>query len=389
MTTPQYILSLFQQHFSKSVKMFFSPGRINLLGEHIDYNDGYVLPAAIDKGIWFAIYKNNSNRVNIIAADENEEDIATFILPTIQKQEGWKNYVAAVLYILQKKKYIVEGFDCVFGGNLPQNIGLGSSAALESGLLYAINELMQLQIPTHELALLAKEAENNFIGVQCGIMDMYTSLLGKENHCLLLDCIQNQHEYIPFTSDEYQWVIIDSGVKKDDNSKWNERRNEAFEGLSFFTTINKKIKSYRYISHAIVEEFGYLLPQEIYKRASYITQEIERVKEGANYLQQNDCIAFGKLMYKSHTQLSELYEASCNEVDFLVAEAKMQFDVVGAKMMGGGFGGCTINLIHKENITSVVEQIKNAYTNVYSIEPTVHFVSLTDGAREVNPSDFY
>ncbi|MFY7900725.1 MAG: galactokinase [Chitinophagaceae bacterium] len=385
MTAPEIILSLFQERFSKSVKMYFAPGSINLLGEHVDYNDGLTLPAAIDMGIWLAVYKNNTNRVNIIASDISEE-VCSFILPTPSKEEGWKNLVVTLLQILHKKQFVIDGFDCVFGGNIPSNIGLGEQAAFISGLLFAINELMQLQIPIQELATIAIEVEQNIEKKSyCGI-NTYATIFGKANHCLHFDCLNKAYETISITTDEYQWVLIDAGIEAKDFATLNERRIEAFEALSFFTTVNKKIKSYRFVNHAIVEQFSYMMTDEIYNKAMFITQEIERVKEGAILLQQSDLIAFGKLMYKSHSQLSELYEVSCSELDFLVAEAKMQYDVIGAKMMGNS---CTLNLIHKENIQTVINQMTNAFENVYKKTPTVHFITLSDGVKEVNPSEYY
>ncbi len=383
MHTASQALHSFKQHFSTNCRVFFSPGRINLIGEHIDYNDGFVLTAAINKGIWFAIAPNNTNKANFVAADIDES--FSIELSAIKKHDGWQNYVLGALHILQNQAYDFGGFDCLFGGNVPQCAGLSSSAALEAGLLYCLNELFRLNISTLRLAQLAQMAEHAYPGTKCGIMDMFASLHGKKDHCILLDCTSLHYEYFPLLLDDYEWVLINSKVKHNLNDgAYNNRREVALGALSFFQSINYKINSYRHILPSIVEQFKYALSAEEFNRSLFITQEIERVQLAAQYLKNGNVIEFGKLMYQTHNGLSYLYEVSCPELDYLVSQAKFHDAVIGARLMGGGFGGCTINLIEKKKRDGVITNITTSYQNTFSIQPEVYVVESSDGAHEVN-----
>jgi galactokinase len=376
------VIHSFKDHFTTKYRVFFSPGRINLIGEHIDYNNGFVLPAAINKGIWFAIAPNNTNTANFVAADINEQFSTE--LTEIKNIEGWKSYVLGALYILQKNKYIVGGFDCLFGGNVPQGAGLSSSAALEAGLLYALNQLFNLNITTLQLAKLAQMAEHAYPGTKCGIMDMFASLHGKKDHCILLDCTTLTYEYFPLLLDDYEWVLINSKVEHSLNDgAYNNRREVATDALSLFQSINKNITSYRNIIPSIIEQFKYALSEEEYKRSLYITQEIQRVQVAAGYLKDGNVLGFGKLMYQTHEGLSKLYEVSCAELDFLVAQAKLFDGIIGARLMGGGFGGCTINLIEKKKRDNIITDITTAYKNAFNIQPEVYVVESSDGTHEL------
>ncbi len=375
-------ISSFKEHFSGNYRIFFAPGRINLIGEHIDYNDGFVLPAAINKGIWFAIAPNNTNTANFIAADIDEQ--LSIDLAEVKNIEGWQSYVLGVLYILQKEGYNFSGFDCVFGGNVPQGAGLSSSAALEAGLLYCLSELFQLNISKLQLALLAQQAEHAYPGTKCGIMDMFASLHGKKDHCILLDCTSLQFDYSPLLLEDYDWVLINSKVKHSLNDgAYNKRREVASDALSLFQSINQNISSYRHILPSVIEQFKYALSTEEYQRSLYITQEIVRVQLAAEYLKNGKLIEFGKLMYQTHDGLSNLYEVSCPELDYLVSQARLHSEVIGARLMGGGFGGCTINLIDKKNRDSVIGDITTSYQKTFSITPEVYVVESSDGVHEL------
>ncbi len=382
MHSPQQAKEQYQLHFGEGARMFFSPGRINLLGEHVDYNGGFVLPAAINKGIWFAIAANNSNIANFVAADIEES--FSVELNAIQKHTGWKNYVLGVLHILQQKKFLIGGFNCLFGGNVPQGAGLSSSAALEAGLVYALDKLFNLGLNTQQMALIAQEAEHSFPGTKCGIMDMFASLHGKEGHCILLDCQSLQYEYLPIIATDYELVLINSKVHHSlSDGQYNKRREEAKEGLSFFQTLNKNITSFRAIRQEVVVQFKDNFSPEVYNRCLYITQEIERTKKAAEYLKENNLIEFGKLMYQTHSGLSELYEVSCKELDYLVSEANSNFDVIGSRMMGGGFGGCTINLVAKNKREIIINNIVSSYQLKYDIQPEVYLVETSNGTHEI------
>ena len=382
MESSKQALELYQEQFGEGAKVFFSPGRINLLGEHVDYNGGFVLPAAINKGIWFAIAPNNSNTANFVAADINES--YSVEIDHIRKEDGWKNYVLGVLFVLIKKHYVIGGFNCVFGGNVPQGAGLSSSAALEAGLVYALNDLFSLGLNREQMALLAQEAEHSFPGTKCGIMDMFASLHGKENNCMMLDCSSLQYEYLPLELNEYELVLINTKVHHSLNDgQYNRCFQEAMEGLSFFQTLNSHVTSFRSLTTDVVNQFKDNLSPEVYDRCIYITQEIDRTRRAAAYLKENDVIEFGKLMYQTHKGLSELYKVSCAELDFLVNEAKSKYDIIGARMMGGGFGGCTINLIAKHNREELVAEIVSAYKNTFGIDAEVYVVQTSNGTHEI------
>lgn len=382
MQNASQVVYSFKEHFTTNYRVFFSPGRINLIGEHIDYNNGFVLPAAINKGIWFAIAPNNTNTANFVAIDINEQ--LSVELSEIKNIEGWKSFVLGVLYILQKHQYIVSGFDCVFGGNVPQGAGLSSSAALEAGLLYALNQLFNFNISTLQLAKLAQMAEHAYPGTKCGIMDMFASLHGKKNHCILLDCTSLTFDYYPLLLDDYEWVLINSNIEHSLNDgAYNNRREVATEALSLFQSINKNIISYRNIAPAIIEQFKYALSEEEFKRSLFITQEIERVQLAAGFLKDGKVFEFGKLMYQTHDGLSKLYEVSCAELDYLVAQARLHDGAIGARLMGGGFGGCTINLIEKKKRDNIIVDITTAYKNHFNIQPEVYVVESSDGTHEL------
>jgi len=377
------IAGSFTTYFSSTnARTFFSPGRINFIGEHIDYNDGFVMPAAIDKGVCFTIAPNHSNTIHFVAADINERFSVS--IDAIEKQDGWKNYVLGILYVLQKEGFSIGGFDCVFGGNLPQGSGLSSSAAIEAGLLFSLNEIFQLGIPKVRIATMAQHAEHVYPGTQCGIMDMFASLHGKKEQLILLDCTSLQYEYLPFTSQEYDVVLINTRVHHSlASGEYNTRRKECREGLAILQTIDPAITSFRQVDPAFIEQHKASFAENIYKRCLYVTQEIRRTQQGAQLLKENNIPAFGKLMFETHAGLSKLYEVSCAELDFLVDEAKKYEAVTGARVMGGGFGGCTINLIKKNDREAIVTAITAAYLKAFNVAAEVYIVEPADGTYEI------
>lgn len=382
MTTQQQVIDTFQQHFQQQPKTFFAPGRINLIGEHIDYNDGFVMPAAIDKGIWFALQANNTNEeVNFVSVDLQE----TFgiKLSNISKNDGWKNYVLGVLYVLQQHNYKIAGFNCAFGGNLPVGAGLSSSAAVEGGLLFALNEVFSLGIDRIQLAQMAQQAEHAYPGVKCGIMDMFASLNGKADKVILLDCTSLDYQYFPLELDKYSIVLINTKVSHSlASGSYNERRQDCETGISLLKKQNSAYQSFRDIPSKELVNYKDLLGEKIYKRCLFVTQEIERTQAAAKYLQQHSLIEFGKLMFEGHEGLSKLYDVSCPESDFLVDEAKKHHQVIGARQMGGGFGGCTINIIEKEKAAEIVQTITAAYLQKFNIVAEVYEMGISNGTYE-------
>ena len=382
MATQEEVIKAYKENFSLAPFVFFASGRINLIGEHIDYNNGFVMPAAIDKGIYFAIAPNTTDTINFVSVDLNEK--FSININSIEKKDGWKNYLLGVLHVLQKEGFVVHGFDCAFGGDLPVGAGLSSSAAVESGLIFALNKLFNFNLSRVQLAQLAQKAEHSYPNVQCGIMDMFASLNGKKNHVILLDCNTLQYTYFPLQLNEYSIVLINSKVHHSlASSEYNIRRRQCEEGLSIIKNIEPAFTSFRNIPSEKIHDYKDILGEEIYKRCLYVTQEIERTQLAATHLQNDDLVAFGELMYQTHQGLSELYNVSCDELDFLVNEAKKHSAIIGSRLMGGGFGGCTINIIETKKAAAIIELITAAYENKFTVNAEVYKVQTSDGTFEI------
>jgi galactokinase len=377
----QQIAAIFKEKFNLEPKLFFSPGRINLIGEHVDYNDGFVMPAAIDKGIFFAIAANGTDAIRVYSADI--EDTLEAPLNNLQKATGWKNYILGVIDQLQKRNYNIQGFDVAFGGFLPVGAGLSSSAAVECGLAFALNHIFNLGISRIDITLICQKAEHTFPGVQCGIMDQFASVMGKKDHVLLLDCNTLQYETLPLSTEEYAVVLINSLVHHSlDGGEYNVRRRESENGLKLLKQKYPSAKTFRDVTPQQVEEtVATFETEEEYKRCLYVTEEITRTKKAAELLKAHNIPAFGQLMFKTHDGLSRLYNVSCEELDFLVEQAKQHPEIIGARMMGGGFGGCTINLIKKESVDNITSGIVSLYRQKYGIEAEVYVMNLADGTH--------
>lgn len=378
----QAIVEAFAEKFGTTPRLFFSPGRINLIGEHIDYNDGFVMPAATDKCIWFAVAANTTDTANFYSFDLKESYSTP--LTTIAPVEGWQNYLLGVIDQVQKRELTIGGFDCVFGGNLPIGGGMSSSAAVECGLLFALNEIFGLQLQRTTMATMAQKAEHTFPGVKVGIMDMFASLMGKQDHVILLDCMTLDYKYLPFKLEEYSLVLINTKVHHSlASGEYNKRRQQCQEGLGILQSIYPEVKSFRDVKPAEVEKNKSAFDEVVYKRCLFVTREIERTQQAATHLENNELQEFGKLMYQTHEGLSQLYEVSCPELDFLVNKAKQNSAIVGSRVMGGGFGGCTINLIHAKDWAQLVKDITDAYKQEFDIDAEVYEVSPGEGTYEI------
>ncbi len=377
------VRDIFKENYSSTPHLYYSPGRINFIGEHIDYNDGFVMPAAINKGIYYAIALNNTEEINFTSVDFNEK--LTINTRDIKKMTGWKNYVLSVVneFLLLKKE--VKGFDCVFGGDIADGAGISSSAAVEGGLAFGINELFNFGLNRKELALLCQRAEHNFPGVMCGIMDQYANMFGKKDNVILLDCRSVEHEYFPLKLEGYEIVLINTKVHHNlASSEYNVRRKQCEQGLEILKK-EKGINSFRDIkSSNELLPFKDKMGDKVYDRCKYVVEEILRTQQAAKLLQQNNLSEFGKLMFDTHEGLSKLYEVSCKELDFLVEKARENKDVIGSRMMGGGFGGCTINIIKKESIKDFLSDATVAYQKKFQIEPEVIEVQIGDGTNEIS-----
>lgn len=382
---PQKINDAFQSIFSKTpILIVRAPGRINLIGEHTDYNDGFVLPAAIDKAIYFAIAPRTDQICKLYAADL--EDIFEFSLTDLKKStKGWANYLIGVTSELIDTGYsIPNGFEVAFGGDVPNGAGLSSSAAVESGMGLALSELFDLTVPKLELALIAQKAEHHFAGLQCGIMDMFASIHGKAHSVIRLDCRDLSYEYFPFDFTDYKLILCNSGVKHTlADSAYNTRRQECEEGVSILKRFYPEIVSLRDVSSKKVEAHRVAFSDNVYRRCRYVTAEIERVVAACEDLKRNDLVAFGKKMYETHQGLSQDYEVSCEELDFLVIQTFNKKEVLGARLMGGGFGGCTLNIVQTNKVGDFIAQMTEAYTNQFNCALTCYIVEITDGVRTV------
>jgi galactokinase len=376
------VLNRFRESFTSEPTLYFSPGRINLIGEHVDYNDGFVLPAAIDKGVYYAVAPNDSDNLNFIAVDFDET--LSVAVADIQKMSNWKNYVLSVVNEFLLLGVAVKGFDCVFAGDIPRGSGMSSSAAVEGGLAFALNEMFNTKLNRVELALLCQRAEHNYPHVNCGIMDQYANMMGHKDEVIMLDCKTIQHQYFPLRLQGCKIVLINSKVHHTlASGEYNIRRHRCEEGMAVLKS-DLGIQSFRDINDVdALMPFKDKMEEKVFNCCLYVVEEIARAKKAASLLQQDDLASFGKLMYATHEGLSKLYEVSCDELDFLVELAKQDDGVIGARLMGGGFGGCTINIVKDDAITRFIETTSKAYHQKFNIEPEAYIVSTGDGTKQI------
>jgi galactokinase len=360
-----------------------SPGRINFIGEHTDYNDGFVLPAAIDKSVYFAAAKNDTGLVKILSADFNQK--VEINLNNVQKTRIlWADYLAGTLKEMQKMDYPIEGFTCVFGGDIPQGAGLSSSAAVASGFAFLINEIFEFNIPKTDLAYFAQKAEHNFTGVNCGIMDQFINLHAEKNKALNLDCRSLDYEMYDFDFPGLEIILCDSGIKHSlAATEYNLRSRQCELGIMSIRKKYPQVKKLRDVDIFMIEEFKNLLPAKIYSRCLYVVEENYRVREATKFLKKKDICGFGGLMSLTHEGLRIDYEVSIPELDNLVYQALDHPGVHGSRMMGGGFGGCTINLVEKEQAGPFKEKINNLYQESDGIKVKFYDCKLESGTSVI------
>lgn len=379
------VLQIFDNQFNrKPTLMVRACGRINLIGEHTDYNEGFVLPAAIDRYLFYAIAENGTDVFNSYAADLNEQ--ASTSLHDLKKiDQGWFNYLQGIIQQFQKAGKTVRGVDVVFGGNLPIGSGMSSSAALECGFGWALNQLFDADYTKKEIALVAHHSSNEFIGVPTGIMDQFASVMGKANHFILLDCRSLEYKYVLANLKNYQIVLINSNVHHElSSSEYPVRVAECKEGVAYLQQHDPNIKSLRDVSIAFLELHKAGLNDKIYRRCKYVVSENDRVLQACEYLQQGKIEELGQLMFETHAGLRDDYEVSCPEIDFLVDFAKGFEGVAGSRIMGGGFGGCTINLVEKESVNDFIEKIETAYNQQFNINSAHYLLHISDGTEEID-----
>jgi galactokinase len=373
----------FRQRFNKDPMIVAAPGRVNLIGEHTDYNAGFVLPGAVDKRIYVAVAANNGNTVKVFANQFNET--YNFSIDNIQPHRGWMNYLLGVAYHIQQKGLQIGGVDVLIDGDIPVGAGMSSSAALCSGWGFALNELFDGNLSRMELAFIGQKTEHTFVGLQCGIMDQFASLHGKKGHVMKLDCRSLEYEYIPFDFPAYRIVMVNSMVSHSlAGTEYNVRRQQCEEGVAILKKYYPGITTLRDVSPEQLEKHRAELSPVVYDRCSYVVHEKERLLAGCAALQKGDLAAFGQLMFATHDGLSKKYGVSCPELDFLAAEARNTKSVAGARMMGGGFGGCTINIVQADAVEDFSKQIQQAFQKKYSKTPEVYVMQIEDGVKLVS-----
>lgn len=373
----------FTERYGREPLLAAAPGRINLIGEHTDYNKGFVLPAAVDKRIYAAIAKNGTDTVNVFARQFSES--RSFKISDTQPQTGWINYLIGVCYYLQQTGEKVEGVDLLIDGDVPVGAGMSSSAALCSAFGFAMNELFQLDFSRMELAVIGQKTEHNFVGLQCGIMDQFASLHGKKGYAMKLDCRSLEYEYIPFDFPEYRIVLVNTMVSHSlAGSEYNLRKAQCEEAVTLLKKYYPDISSLRDVSYEQLTRHWKEFNATVYDRCTYVVNENQRLLAGCDALRHGDLAGFGEMMFASHKGLSKRYEVSCRELDFLVDKAKTIPAVVGARMMGGGFGGCTINIVQAAAVNQFTEQMQDAYYKQFSILPETYIMQPEEGATLIN-----
>lgn len=379
-STSEHFKTIFQ---TEPEAIFLSPGRINIIGEHVDYNDGFVLPAAINKYICFAISTSANDDCTVVAKDLNESYKFNWKTELKPIDKMWVNYVLGVLQQLKERDLPLKGFNIVFSSTIPMGAGLSSSAALECGFGYALNKLFSFGLSKEEIALIGQKSEHTFVGVKCGIMDQFASVFGKKNNVIKLDCTTLAYEYHQADFKKYSLLLLDSNVKHTHlTSGYNTRREEVEKGLSIIKNRFPQVKSFRDCTENQLVELKSELGETLFKRCHFVVNEIRRVNEAVEALDKNDFKELGQLMYDTHIGLSQEYEVSCAEIDFLVEAVRSEKTVLGSRMMGGGFGGCSINLIEKGSEETLINKISEAYLKEFGINLSSYKVKIAKGTSQ-------
>lgn len=359
-----------------------SPGRVNIIGEHTDYNEGFVLPAAIDKYAYVAVSLRNDDQIHLKAVDLNETfTIAVSDLKPVT-DTSWPNYMTGAAAQFLKRGIQLPGFNALLTSNVPMGAGLSSSAAVECAMVFALNELLQTNIDRVSMVKMAQKAEHEYAGVMCGIMDQFASMMGKNDHVIKLDCRSLEYEYVPFKLEGIKILLLNTNVKHSlASSEYNTRRNECTQAVNWIAEKHAEVKSLRNASTAMLDELVLPKSELIDKRSRFVVEEIERLVTGCADLQQGNIAALGKKMFATHDGLSKMYDVSCKELDFLVDFVRNRPEVIGARMMGGGFGGCTINLVQESAIEQLVAEIKPAYQSAMQLELDYYIASIENGTE--------
>ncbi|KAJ53430.1 galactokinase [Clostridium tetanomorphum] len=368
----------------EEIRLFYAPGRVNLIGEHTDYNGGYVFPCSLDMGTYAAIRKRKDNKIFFtsmnfpLKIEINNHNI------TYDCNHGWANYPKGILNILCKLGYSFSGFEVMFKGNIPNGAGLSSSASIEIAMAIAINELYNLNISMIDLVKISQRAENEFVRVNCGIMDQFAVGMGKRGKAILLKCDTLEYRYVNLNLEDYKIIISNSNKRRDlADSKYNERRQECERALKY---LQKELckKSLGDITIEEFNEYSSIIPEKVLiKRARHVISENNRVLEAVKALEKKDLIRFGQLMISSHISLKNDYEVTGYELDVLVEEALKVDGVLGSRMTGAGFGGCTVSLVKKKSVEKFILEVSKNYKKRVKYEPSIYVMEIGYSAREI------
>lgn len=381
-----FIRSRFIKHFDgKPGSIYTSPGRINLIGEHTDYNGGFVFPGAVDKGITCEIRPNGTSKVMAYAIDLKDR-VEFDINDPEGPRASWARYIYGIVQEMKKLGVDVKGFNTAFAGDVPLGAGMSSSAALESCYAFAINDLFaDNNVSKWDMVLAGQATEHNYCGVNCGIMDQFASVFGKEGKLMCLDCNSREFEYFPFDPKGYKLVLVDSVVKHElAGSPYNDRRNSCENVVKHIAAKHPEgeFKTLRDCTWEQLDEVRSEVGEEDYRRAKFVLGEKDRVLAVCNALVAGDYETVGKKMYETHEGLSKDYEVSCEELDFLNDVAK-ENGVTGSRIMGGGFGGCTINLVKDNLYESFINDAKTKYFAKFGKQPKIYDVVISEGSHKV------
>jgi len=380
MTCPE-ILQAFQHRFGSTPRLFRAPGRVNLIGEHTDYNDGYVFPMALDRYTTVAVAPRDDRKVRAYSANMEEE--TTFHLDTLARRGHWSDYVAGIASQLEKRGVRLPGADLFLYSDVPVGSGLSSSAALEISCALAFLSLADSHLPGEELARLGQAAENQFVGMNCGIMDQFIAVHGAQDHALFLDCRSLEYQLVPLPSDHSRIVVCNTMVKHElGASEYNNRRRECEEGVQ---RMQKHWPAIRALRDLDLEQFTRVegeLDETVKIRCRHVISENERVLESIRSLRSGDLHRFGSLMNASHDSLRDDYQVSCEELDLMVGIARGVPGCLGARMTGGGFGGCTVNLVERSAVDSFCREIGTLYRSRTGLEPAIYISVPSQGAHE-------
>lgn len=378
------VRSKFAELYGEKGSVYASPGRINIIGEHTDYNGGFVLPGAVDKGMEAEIKFNGTDKVRAFALDLNES--SEFGLnESDAPKEGWAKYIFGVCRELTKKGAAIKGFDTVFSGDVPLGAGMSSSAALESTYAFALNDMLSLGFGLMELAKVGQATEHNYVGVNCGIMDQFASCHGKAGHLMRLDCKTGEFAYVPFDPEKYGYkvVLVDTCVKHElVDSPYNRRRESCERAVKAIQKNHPEVEFLRDAKLEWLEDVIGVISTEDYVRAQYAIEEVKRLLDACVALEKGDYETVGKKMYGTHIGMSVLYEVSCEELDF-VNEVAKECGVTGSRVMGGGFGGCTINVVKADKYDNFIKTVAEKYRANYGRDCKIYPVVISDGARKL------